>query len=80
VVDFGSNGADRGVPTLHHPQTGALGVGQVSWRPVALQSEGGEYLLTARPIVVLTLAYDNRVIDNGTAGEFLADVKAILER
>jgi 2-oxoglutarate dehydrogenase E2 component (dihydrolipoamide succinyltransferase) len=79
VTDFGVAGALFGTAVLNHPQTAALGVGRLQHRPVAVSQPDGQYAIEVRPVMCLTLSYDNRVVDSGDAAGFLARIKSTLE-
>jgi len=59
---------------VNHPECSILSVGKVEDRVVALDG-----LIGVRPRMALDLALDHRAIDGGTASQFLARVKEILE-
>jgi pyruvate/2-oxoglutarate dehydrogenase complex dihydrolipoamide acyltransferase (E2) component len=62
-------------PILHQPQAALLRLGTVERTPVAVSEDRIE----ARPVLHLCLAHDARVVPDGAAAAFLADVKAELE-
>lgn len=57
----------------------ALTIGATQLRPV-VRASGGADQIVARPIALLTLAYDARVADQARADAFLRDVVARVER
>jgi pyruvate/2-oxoglutarate dehydrogenase complex dihydrolipoamide acyltransferase (E2) component len=57
----------------------ALGIGAVRARPLAIDDDGVDRLVL-RHAVLLTLAYDARVLDQCHADAFLRDVKSRLEQ
>ena len=67
-----------GTPIISQPQSAILGVGAVQPRPQVISENGGDRIV-ARPIALLTLAYDARVLDQAHADAFLSDVKYNLE-
>ncbi|GAA5066870.1 pyruvate dehydrogenase E2 component (dihydrolipoamide acetyltransferase) [Thermocatellispora tengchongensis] len=75
VNNYGVFGVDGAAPIINHPEAAMLGVGRVLDRPWAV--DGG---LGLRKIVQLTLVFDHRVCDGGTAGGFLRFVADCAER
>ena len=65
------------VPTLSH--SAALGLSAARPRPRVIADRGVDRI-AVRPIAVLTLAYDARVLDQCHADAFLHQVKCALER
>lgn len=68
---FGVDGAD---PIINHPEAAMLGVGRIADRPWAVAGE-----LKIRRVTHLTLTFDHRVCDGGTAGGFLRFVADCVE-
>lgn len=62
-------GVDGATPILNHPQTAMLGIGRLVDRPWAV---GGG--VEVRKAVHLSLTFDHRVCDGGTAAGFLRHV------
>lgn len=65
-------------PPLEPGRSAALGLGAALVRPVVVSS-GGADRVVARPTLLLTLAYDARVLGQCHADAFLGDVKRALE-
>lgn len=70
-------GAWFGTPSPGLRQSAALGLGAAAMRPVVIS--GGQEQVVARPVALLTLAYDARVLDQHHADAFLRDIKRRLE-
>lgn len=66
VTNYGALGGIWGTPIINPPQVAILGVGRIEQQPVVRDGE-----LTARPIIPLSLTFDHRIIDGGTAHRFL---------
>jgi pyruvate dehydrogenase E2 component (dihydrolipoamide acetyltransferase) len=66
VNNYGVFGVDGSAAIINHPEVAILGLGRIIDRPWVV--DGG---LTVRSITQLTLAFDHRVCDGGTAGGFL---------
>jgi len=74
VSNAGTFGAYINTPQINPPQTGILGVCTVNEEPGIVDGE-----IIPRKFVHLTLTYDHRVVEGGTAVSFLQDVKGRLE-
>jgi len=74
VTNLGMFGITRFTPVINHPECAILAVGKVEERPVARDGWIG-----VQPRMALDLAVDHRAIDGGTASQFLAAIKEILE-
>lgn len=66
VNNYGVFGSDGATPIINHPEAGILGIGRIIDRPWAVDGQ-----LAVRKVTTLTLAFDHRVCDGGTAGGFL---------
>jgi len=67
--NYGILGVDGATPILNHPQTAMLGVGRLLDRPWAVDDR-----VEVRKVVHLSLTFDHRVCDGGTAARFLRHV------
>jgi len=67
--NYGPLGVDGATPILNHPQTAMLGVGRLLDRPWAVDGR-----VEVRKVVHLSLTFDHRVCDGGTAAGFLRHV------
>ncbi|MGW4116467.1 dihydrolipoamide acetyltransferase family protein [Actinosynnema sp. NPDC004786] len=74
VNNYGVFGVDGSAAIINHPEAAILGLGRIIDRPWAV---GGE--LAVRKVAQLTLAFDHRVCDGGTAGGFLRFVADCVE-
>jgi len=72
VRDDGASGLTWATPAINRPQVAALSIGRLDRK--ATFGETGE--IEARDIVNLTLSYDRRVVDPGTAAGFLQRLRA----
>lgn len=66
INNYGVFGTDGATPIINHPEAAILGMGRVIQRPWVVDGE-----LAVRQVMVLTLAFDHRVCDGGSAGGFL---------
>ncbi|MFF4054727.1 dihydrolipoamide acetyltransferase family protein [Streptomyces sp. NPDC001708] len=67
--NYGVLDVDGATPILNHPQVAMLGVGRITDRPWAVDGR-----VEARKVVTLSLTFDHRVCDGGTAAGFLRHV------
>jgi 2-oxoisovalerate dehydrogenase E2 component (dihydrolipoyl transacylase) len=74
VNNYGVFGVDGSAAIINHPEVAILGLGRIIDRPWAV---GGQ--LAVRKVTELTLAFDHRVCDGGTAGGFLRYVADCVE-
>ena len=72
--NYGVFGVDGSAAIINHPEVGILGVGRIIDKPWGV---GGE--LAVRKVTELTLTFDHRVCDGGTAGGFLRYVADAIE-
>jgi len=75
VNNYGVFGVDGSAAIINHPETAILGLGRIIDRPWAVNGT-----LEVRKITELTLAFDHRACDGGTAGGFLRYVADCVER
>ncbi|MGP3635244.1 dihydrolipoamide acetyltransferase family protein [Streptomyces sp. 24-1644] len=73
--NYGVFGVDGSTPIINHPEAAMLGVGRIVPKPWV---HGGE--LAVRQVVQLSLTFDHRVCDGGTAGGFLRYVADCVEQ
>jgi len=73
--NYGPLGVDGSTPILHHPQAGMLGVGRIVERPWAHTGT-----VALRQVAQLSITFDHRVCDGGTAGGLLRFVADAVER
>lgn len=75
VSNLGSKGVDMFTPIINGSQAAILGVGRVQEKPVVIEGK-----IEIRPMMVLSLTADHRMIDGAPAADFLSVLKHILER
>ncbi|MFE7620544.1 dihydrolipoamide acetyltransferase family protein, partial [Streptomyces sp. NPDC057496] len=73
--NYGVFGVDGSTPIINHPEAAMLGVGRIVPKPWV---HGGE--LAVRQVVQLSLTFDHRVCDGGTAGGFLRYIADCVEQ
>ncbi|WP_309112178.1 dihydrolipoamide acetyltransferase family protein [Saccharothrix sp.] len=74
VNNYGVFGVDGSAAIINHPEAAILGIGRIIDRPWAVDGQ-----LAVRKVAQLTLAFDHRVCDGGTAGGFLRFVADCVE-
>ena len=84
ISNHGTNGSFAGTPIIHQPNAAILGVGAVVKRPVV---RGGGSLLphaddaiVIRPMCVLSISFDHRILDGAIADSFLTHMRDTLEQ
>ncbi|MEV7380064.1 dihydrolipoamide acetyltransferase family protein [Streptomyces lydicus] len=73
--NYGVFGVDGSTPIINHPEAAMLGVGRIAAKPWVHNGE-----LAVRQVVQLSLTFDHRVCDGGTAGGFLRFVADCVEQ
>ncbi|MFF8291568.1 dihydrolipoamide acetyltransferase family protein [Streptomyces sp. NPDC016309] len=73
--NYGVFGVDGSTPIINHPEAAMLGVGRIIPKPWVHNGE-----LAVRQVVQLSLTFDHRVCDGGTAGGFLRYVADCVEQ
>ncbi|MCD9903352.1 2-oxo acid dehydrogenase subunit E2 [Streptomyces sp. MT29] len=73
--NYGVFGVDGSTPIINHPEAAMLGVGRIVPKPWVHHGE-----LAVRQVVQLSLTFDHRVCDGGTAGGFLRYVADCVEQ
>ncbi|MCX4435241.1 dihydrolipoamide acetyltransferase family protein [Streptomyces mirabilis] len=73
--NYGVFGVDGSTPIINHPEAAMLGVGRIVPKPWVYEGE-----LAVRQVVQLSLTFDHRVCDGGTAGGFLRHVADCVEQ
>lgn len=74
ITNGGVFGSLFSTPIINPPQSAILGMHKIQDRPVA---ENGQVVI--RPMMILALSYDHRIIDGREAVQFLVAVKESLE-
>jgi 2-oxoisovalerate dehydrogenase E2 component (dihydrolipoyl transacylase) len=74
VNNYGVFGVDGSAAIINHPEVAIVGIGRIIDRPWVVDGQ-----LAVRKVSQLTLAFDHRVCDGGTAGGFLRYVADCVE-
>jgi 2-oxoisovalerate dehydrogenase E2 component (dihydrolipoyl transacylase) len=72
--NYGVFGVDGSAAIINHPEVAILGVGRIIDKPWVVNGE-----LAVRKVTELTLNFDHRVCDGGTAAGFLRFVADAIE-
>jgi 2-oxoglutarate dehydrogenase E2 component (dihydrolipoamide succinyltransferase) len=78
ITNFGSFDSLTGTPIINQPQVAILAVGAIRKQPAVIETEYGD-VIAIRHIMILSMAYDHRIVDGALAGMFLRRLKNILE-
>ena len=70
ISNQGAFGGAHFTPIVNKPEVAILGLGKGAFKPVATQDKKVE----VRLILPVTLSYDHRVIDGGSAARFVVDL------
>jgi len=74
LTNPGQFGAVIGTPIINQPQVAILCMGGIKKRAVVVDDA-----IVARPMIMLSLSFDHRIIDGAVADQFMADVQKQLE-
>ena len=74
ITNPGMFGGLTGTPLISQPQVAILGLGAVQKKPVVVEDA-----IAIRPIMMLALTFDHRIIDGATGFQFLERVRLNLE-
>ena len=74
ITNPGQFGGVIGTPIINQPQVAIMGMGAIKKRAVVIDDA-----IAIRPIIILSLSFDHRVIDGAVADQFMADVKKGIE-
>lgn len=78
ITNFGTFGNTTGTPIINQPQVAILGVGAIVKKPAVIETENGD-AIAIRHKMILSLAYDHRVVDGALGGMFLKKISDYLE-
>ena len=74
ITNLGMFDIDEFTAVVNYPESGILAIGKIDRIPVA---DGDNIVI--RPVMVLSLTYDHRIIDGAPAAQFLQRIKQILQ-
>lgn len=74
ITNPGIYGALSGTPIINQPQVAIMGMGGIKKRAVVIDDA-----IAIRPMIILSLSFDHRLIDGALADQFMADIQKQLE-
>jgi 2-oxoglutarate dehydrogenase E2 component (dihydrolipoamide succinyltransferase) len=75
ITNPGIYGGIAGTPIINQPQVAILGLGGIKKRAVVI----GDDAIGIRPMAMLALSFDHRIIDGAVADQFMAMIQKTLE-
>lgn len=78
ITNFGSFDSLTGTPIINQPQVAILGIGVIKKKPVVLETKDGD-VIAIRHMMILSLAYDHRLVDGALGGMFIKKIANLLE-
>jgi 2-oxoglutarate dehydrogenase E2 component (dihydrolipoamide succinyltransferase) len=78
ITNFGQFGNLTGAPIINQPQVAILGIGTIQKKPVVLETADGD-MIAIRHILIMSLAFDHRIVDGALGGMFLQRVGKYLQ-
>lgn len=78
ITNFGQFGNSTGAPIINQPQVAILGIGTIKKKPVVIETSEGD-MIGIRNMMILSLAFDHRIVDGALGGMFLQRVAKYLE-
>lgn len=76
-TNIGVFGTLTGTPIINYPEAAIMAIGAINKKPYVVKTEQGNSI-GIRDIVILSLAYDHRIIDGSLGGLFLKEVATAL--
>jgi len=73
VTNMGQFGNIAGTPIINQPQVAILAVGAIVKKPAVVETPEGD-TIGIRHMLILSLAYDHRVVDGALGGTFLKSI------
>jgi len=75
ITNLGMYGVEFFIPIINPPEAAILAVGRVVEKPVVVDGK-----IEIKPMIMLSLSYDHRIVDGAPASEFLRKAKEKLEK
>jgi len=75
ITNLGMYNVEFFTPIINPPEAAILGVGKITEKPIA---SGGK--IEVKPVIMLSLSYDHRIVDGAPAAQFLLTVKEKIEK
>ncbi len=74
ITNLGMYGVEFFTPIINPPEAAILAAGRIAEKPVVVNGK-----IVTRPVVMLSLSYDHRIVDGAPAAEFLRKIKDKVE-
>jgi pyruvate dehydrogenase E2 component (dihydrolipoamide acetyltransferase) len=74
ITNLGMFGIDSFTPIINPPEIGILGVGRIIEKPLMIDGQ-----VQGRPVMILSLTFDHRLIDGAPAAKFLQHITQLIE-
>ncbi|OFX58526.1 MAG: hypothetical protein A2046_05525 [Bacteroidetes bacterium GWA2_30_7] len=78
VTNIGTFGSIAGTPIINQPQVAILAIGAIVKKPAVISTEYGDSI-GIKQQMILSLAYDHRIVDGALGGMFLQKVSYYIE-
>jgi 2-oxoglutarate dehydrogenase E2 component (dihydrolipoamide succinyltransferase) len=78
VTNLGNFGNIAGTPVINQPEVAILAVGAILKKPAVVETPQGD-AVGIRQIMILSLAYDHRIVDGALGGSFLRNLGYALQ-
>lgn len=79
VTNVGTFGNDMGTPIINQPQVAIMALGAIRKKPAVIETEEYGDIIAVRHMMILSHAYDHRVVDGFLGGSFVKRVAEYLE-
>jgi pyruvate dehydrogenase E2 component (dihydrolipoamide acetyltransferase) len=74
VTNYGVFGSQAGTPIINFPEAAILGVGAIRQQPAVVDGR-----VEARPVLMLALSFDHRILDGADADRAMRDLVRLIE-
>ena len=78
ITNLGNFGNIAGTPIINQPEVAILAVGAIRKMPAVVETPEGD-AIGIRQMMILSLAYDHRVVDGALGGSFLQRIGQYLQ-
>ncbi len=75
ITNLGMYGVEFFIPIINPPEAAILAVGRIIEKPIVIDEK-----IETKPVMMLSLTYDHRIVDGAPASDFLRKVKENMER
>ena len=78
VTNLGNFGNIAGTPVINQPEVAILAVGAIQKKPAVVETPQGD-AIGIRQMMILSMAYDHRIVDGALGGSFLKSIGNTLQ-